>query len=414
MVLCCRAQIPAGDAVKPADAEPLHVIDIFRRHGEEYREKHSLTPEQDRVLRDMQRCRTAALGGHLYVCPNCDFKKPQYHSCRNRHCPNCQALAQARWIQARTQRILSVGHHHVVFTLPSQLRPLARLHPRQVYGALFQSASDTLSTLAKDVLSAQLGVTAVLHTWTRKLLFHPHLHCIVTSGGLTADSQQWTKRTGYLFSVHRMKALFRIRLLHHLNRLRNLGNLCLPEEEGTDDHTAWDRIIDSLPPKKKWVIYIQSPFEHSTHVLKYLGRYTHRVGISNQRLVSIDDHFIRFRTHGSDTISLSPDEFIRRFLLHVLPSGFRKIRHFGLYAPANVNTRLATAQTLIGAGDMDTENTKASSPQQGSSSQETWSDLLATLTGHDPLLCPACGAARLISQPIPRAHGPPLAVWRSS
>ena len=374
------------------------LLDVFRRHGADFRARHAVTPEQSRVLHAIQVCRTAALGGHLYVCDRCGVKLPLYNSCRNRHCPECQALDQARWIAAREARILPVGHHHVVFTLPAELRALARRDPRGIYALLFDAAAHTLALLAERRLHAQLGVTAVLHTWTRELSLHPHVHCVVTAGGLSKDGKRWKDATRFLFPVAEMKAVFRGQILAGLARMRELGRLAL-------DEAAWRALLASLPKKKRWVVFIERPFGRSTHVIRYLGRYTHRVAISDARLISVDDRGVTFRTRGDERATLAPDEFIGRFLLHVLPRGFHKIRHFGLYSAAAVGTRLPIARSLVGDGDR--ERTEDADPEAAS---EGWASLLEKLTGEDPLLCPICGRGRLIAAPLPdhrRSRGPP-------
>lgn len=375
------------------------LLDIFREHGPAYRQAHALSAEQSRLLHATEVCRTAALGGRLYVCDTCGAKLPLYNSCRNRHCPECQALDQARWIAAREERILPVGHHHVVFTLPAELRPLAMRAPREIYGLLFEAASATLALLARDMLGAQLGVTAVLHTWTRELLFHPHLHCIVTAGGLSLDGERWIERTRFLFPVDRMKAAFRGRVLAGLERLREEPRLAL-------DEPGWRALLRCLPKKRKWVVYTEPPFGRSTHVLHYLGRYTHRVAISDARLVSIDERAVTFRTRDDAETTVPPEEFLRRFLLHVLPRGFHKIRHFGLYAGKAVTTRLPKARQLVGEGDA----ALADAPEEPLDPEDRgdWAALVRRLTGEDPLLCPICGQGRLTAQPLPRA--PPCLV----
>lgn len=390
---CTRAIARPGTG----DERP-RVVDIFRRHGSAFAAAHHLSPGQQRVLNDILRCRTAALGGHLWVCDRCDHKLPVYNSCLNRNCPQCQAFEQARWIAARAKRLLPVGHHHVVFTLPSELRPLARRHPRQVHGALFEAASQTLDVLARDVLGARLGVTAVLHTWTRTLSYHPHLHCVVTAGGLALDGSRWLKRKQYLFHVSRMKAVFRGRLLASLQRRHEAGDI---ELEG-DGAEAWRCLVATLPTWRKWVVYIQPPFGRSTHVIEYLGRYTHRIGISDARLVAHDERGVTFRTHGDDTATLAPCDFIARFLQHVLPAGFHKIRHFGLYAAAHVHRLWPRASELLGDGDGLADQQP---PQDDLASADTLT-LLALLTGTDAACCPRCDTGRLHPRPLPRARSP--------
>ena len=272
-----------------------------------------------------------------------------------------------------------------------------------------QLPTTPLSTLARQQLDAQLAVTAVLHTWTRKLGFHPHIHCIVTAGGLSTDGQRWVERTGFLFHVDGMKAEFRTHLLASLQRLRDRDELALADDEHPGDDRAWQRFLASLPDERRWVVYIQPPLGRPTHVLDYLGRYTHRIAISDHRLLEADEHHIVFRTRGDETMSLAPLEFVGRYLQHVLPKGFRKIRHFGLYAPAAVRDgRLEQARHLCPAepdpsdDDADDEDAQSTSP-----ASETWRDLLIRLTGSDPLVCPQCGRDRVLLLELPPSRAPP-------
>ena len=375
---------------EPSGAPRPSVVDIFRRHGEAYRAAHPrLTPEQRRLLHDMMVCRTAVLGGHVYVCDQCGHKLPVYNSCRNRNCPNCQALDQARWIEARKARVLPVGHHHVVFTLPEQLRPLARRHPRRVFDLLMTAVRETLTVLPREHLGLRLGVTAVLHTWTRELLFHPHVHCIVTAGGLTLDGKRWVPRKSFLLHVALIKAYFRGRVLHHLDQLRRQDELGLSQ-------AAWKKLIGSLPKPKRWCVHIQKPFGCSTYVLDYLGRYTHRIAISDHRLVEVQEDAVRFRTHGDDIATLTPLEFMGRYMQHVLPRSFHKIRHFGLYAAANVNRLLPVAHALLGEGDRGQQDEPQPEP-----TEETAVALLLRLTGEDLRCCPVCRKGRMERRPLP-------------
>jgi hypothetical protein len=256
---------------------------------------------------------------------------------------------------------------------------------------LFSAANDTLTILAKDILGARLGVTAVLHTWTREMLYHPHVHCIVTAGGLSLCGTRWVERTKFLFPAARMKALFRARILAGLQKMRDAGELTLVEEADGPNEQAWTRLIRRLPPKKKWVVYVEAPFGRSTHLLKYLGRYTHRIAISDQRMVSFDERGICFRTRDGKTITLEPMTFIGRFLQHVLPRGLHRIRHFGLYASANSKVRLPRARELLGEGDRGPDFEDPPEPRD-----ESWLELLARLIQGDPLICPHCGVGRLL------------------
>jgi hypothetical protein len=267
--------------------------DIVRLHGEALRRAHVLTPQQHAALRAIERCRTAALGGHLDVCLQCGHAEPAYNSCRNRHCPKCQALAQARWVAARSARILPTHYFHVVFTLPAELRALARANPHELFDMVFAAASETLLELGRDSrwLGAQLGVTAVLHTWTRELVFHPHVHCIVTGGGLTDDGSAWrSARKNCLVPVHVMGALFRGKTISKIRRAQQRGRLELGSSSPQQLRDTLDRLqaID-------WIVYAKRPFGGALQVVRYLGRYTHRAGISNQRLVSLEDDKVTFR-----------------------------------------------------------------------------------------------------------------------
>lgn len=395
--MSCAVAVAKGGGLRLAARKGPSLLALFREHGPAYVASHpSLSSEQGRLLDSIQACRTAALGGRLYVCDGCGVALPLYNSCRNRHCPACQALDQARWIAAREARVLPVGHHHVVFTLPAELRPLARRHAKAIYALLFEAASKTLELLARETLGAQLGVTAVLHTWTRELLFHPHVHCVVSAGGLSLDGARWVPRERFLFPAARMKAVFRGRILAGLERLRAEGRIAL-------DDGAWRSLLRSLPKRRKWVVYVEAPFGRSTHVIRYLGRYTHRIAISDARLLSIDARGVTFRTRGDDRTTLPPEEFLRRFLMHVLPRGFHKIRHFGLYGGQAVNGRLALARTLLGDGDGGGDQVDDATDGED---LDGWASLLEQLTGESPLVCPVCERGRLIVQPLPIARAP--------
>jgi hypothetical protein len=278
------------------------------------------------------------LGGHLDVCTHCGFERPSYNSCRDRHCPSCQTRDQERWIAARQQRVLNTHYFHIVFTLPDVLRPVALRNPRVVYDALFAAASDTLLTLGRQRLGATIGITAVLHTWTREMLLHPHLHCVVTGGGLALDQKSWrTARQKFLFPVAVARNLFRGKLLALLGRAHSNESLVV------DDWKVLRRAL-----RKAWVVYAKRAFGGSAQVLAYLGRYTHRVAISSSRLLEVHDEAITFRTRGDNAVTVTPAEFIRRFLLHVLPSGFRKIRHYGLLSPTGIRELFPIAASLVG------------------------------------------------------------------
>jgi hypothetical protein len=357
------------------------IADIVRRQRAALEAETYLSPAQRRVLSAIGRCRTAALGGHLDVCRSCGHEHPAYNSCRNRHCPKCQALRQEQWIAERAERLLPVRHFHVVFTLPAELRALARVVPRALFNALFASASATLLDLGLSRLGGTLGVTMVLHTWTRDLRYHPHVHAIVTAGALEHDGSRWLHSPpNYLFPVAMLSAVFRGKMMEALHRLHRqkmfarFDDFCDPQ--------AFDRLMTRLADSC-WVVYVKKPFRRPEHVLRYLGRYTHRVAISNSRFIAVSDDDVTFRTKGNKRASLHPVEFLRRFVQHVLPDGFHKIRHFGLYAGAAAAAMLPDASIALAPA-----STAAALP---SASDPTWRDHLRALTGRDVDRCRVCG-----------------------
>ena len=314
---------------------PLEVADIFRRHGSGFRLTHPLSPEQRRVMRAIEVCRTSVLGGHVDQCDACSYQRVSYNSCRNRHCPKCQSLAKARWLEARMADLLPVEYFHVVFTLPEQLASLALQNKRVVYNILFATAAETLRTIAADPkhLGAEIGFLSVLHTWGQTLRHHPHLHCVVPGGGLSPDGLRWVScRQGFFLPVNVLARLFRRLFLAALAQAFENGKLtfhgtsaCLAES-----HT-FHRLLASLRAREWWV-YAKPPFGGPEQVLAYLGRYTHRVAISNHRLLKLENGQVTFRwkdyARGNQqrSMTLKTNEFIRRFLLHVLPRGFQRLR----------------------------------------------------------------------------------------
>ena len=386
---------------------PLEVAQIFRDFGEAFRATHVLSIEQARTMRAIEKCRTAGLGGHVDVCDQCGFERPAYNSCRDRHCPKCQGLSQAAWVDRQMKRILATCYFHVVFTLPAELRGLAQHNRAVIFDLLFSAASQTLLELGRDPkhLGALLGFTAVLHTWKRDLQFHPHAHCIVTGGGLRDDGT-WVSRHGdrYLFPRAVLGALFRGKFMAGLVRARNKDALRFL---GSCATLADDNVFNALRDKlyrKDWIVYAKKPFRGAEQVYRYLGRYTHRVGISNSRLRSIDENGVSFSTKDGSTVTVSPDEFSRRFLLHVLPKGFVKIRHYGLFAAPNLQTKLVLAKDDI-----------ARQRQVGQSipvvaDEKTWQKRFEELTGVDLSRCPRCGTGTMVRRPLPTtpARPPPL------
>jgi hypothetical protein len=377
----------------PRRRPSFEIADVVRVHGEAFTRSHALTPEQAAALRAILRCRTPALGGHLDVCLDCGHERPSYNSCRNRHCPKCQALAQAKWIAEREARILPTHHFHVVFTIPSELHPLARYRREQVFDVLFKAAARTLLELGRKRLEAELGATLVLHTWTRDLRFHPHVHCIVTGGGLALDGTRWVStREDYFMPVEQLRAVFRDHVIQGLCALWRAGLFDGFVVEGGLD------LLLGVVAKKTWVVYAKRPFGEARHVLRYLGRYTHRVGISNQRMVSMsDDGLVTFRTKEGKTVTLPGEDFLARFVDHVLPKHYVKIRHVGLMAASHVNTKLACARELL--------TVPAPAPPPANPVM-TWIDALLAIAGLDVLRCPICGGP-VVGRPLPEPTRPP-------
>lgn len=394
----------------PAAPRPaVELADIVRLHAGALRQRRALTPEQQATLRAIERCRTAALGGHMDVCARCDHERPSYNSCRNRHCPKCQALAQARWVEARSARLLPVPYFHVVFTLPAELRVVAKLNRRALFDAMFAAAGATLVELGLDPkrLGGLLGVTAVLHTWRRDLAFHPHIHCIVTGGGWSAVEQRWLPaRAGYLLPVAVLGSLFRGKLLAALGAVHDAGKLRLPDEPGPVDPEGFARLCATLQ-RKRWHVYCKPPFGGPEEILRYLGRYTHRVGISNRRLLSLDERGVSFRTKDGKVATLSPVAFLERFVEHVLPAGFVKIRHYGLLAPSNIPTVFADAGAALAAPSPSTADEPMGATHDTEDEARDWRAVLLQLTGIDLTLCPACGSRAMLRRPLAAARAPP-------
>lgn len=372
----------------------LEVADIFRAFGEAYRATHTLSRPQRRAMAAIEQCRTAALGGHLYVCDHCGREHPLYNSCRNRHCPKCQGLDRAAWLAARLDDLLPVPYFHVVFTVPDTLHGLFLANPKALDDLLFAAAQQSLQQLAADPkhLGARLGILAILHTWSQTLAFHPHLHCIVTGGGLSLDDRRWVPaRRGFLFPVAIVRRLFRGKLLAGLKALSGRGALRLPAGSGLDDPLRCATFLSALY-RKDWVVYLKPPFAGPETVLRYLGRYTHRIAISNQRLVGLEgDGVLLLSKDRADaerwkTLRLPALEFIRRFLLHVLPDRFVRIRYFGLLAHRHRRRLLALCRESLGV---------AVRPPAAPPIAETWPERLLRLTGFDPLQCPSCTTGRL-------------------
>jgi hypothetical protein len=378
----------------------LEVADIFRRYGEAYRQNYGapLSTAQRRVMTAIEVCRTAILGGHLERCNSCPYERPCYDSCRDRHCPKCQSLARAQWVEKRKAEILQTHYFHIVFTLPEQIAAIAYQNQELVYGILFRATAETLSTIAADAkhLRAEIGFFAVLHTWGQNLLHHPHLHCVVPGGGISPDSTRWIScRPRFFLPIRVLSCLFRRLFLTYLQQAFDAGKLSFFSSlEALRDPPVFRRHLDQVR-KVKWVVYAKAPFAGPQQVMDYVGRYTHRVAISNHRIVDIENGQVKFnwrdyRDNQQKIMTLSAQEFIRRFLLHVLPSGFHRIRYYGFLGNRYRKQKLEHCRQLLG---MTPPNESSSQPQPC----EDYRDRYEKLTGHSLRECPVCHRGRMIT-----------------
>jgi hypothetical protein len=389
--------------------QSLEVADIFRAFGPAYREAHEMPLRYLRVMRAIEICRTAELGGHLDQCDHCGTVRISYNSCRNRHCPKCQCLEKERWLEAREKDLLPTPYFHVVFTLPEGLRPLALRNQKVIYNLLFKTVSETLTDLARDSkhLGAEIGFMVILHTWSQTLIDHPHLHCLVSGGGLSLDGKQWiVSKKDFFIPVHVLSSLFRGKFLDGLKKNYEAERLKFPGQiEELKEASAFKKLLTNLY-RQEWVVYCKPPLKNPEKVMDYLGRYTHRVALSNDRLVKLEGNQVTFRWRDSadhnkiKLLTLKAFEFIRRFLLHVLPDQFVKIRYYGILSHRSRKAKLLRCKTLLGV---------AASEETEEVPKETWQDLLTRITGIDPTICPHCGKGRMIQREIllPQHNGRP-------
>ena len=396
----------------------VEVADIFRAHGPGYRQDHAdcLSMEQRRAMRAIELCRTAELGGHVDECDHCGALRISYNSCRNRHCPKCQSLDKERWLEQRRRDLLPVPYFHLVFTLPEALGPVALRNQAVLYDLLFRAASAALLELTgdEDHLGAQIGATALLHTWSQTLTHHPHLHFIVPGGGLSSDGRRWiAAQRSFLVPVKALSRLFRGKMLAAVRAAYRAGELIFPGRiADLERPQAFRQLLDSLY-EQEWVVYCKPPFGGPEQTLEYLARYTHRVALSNERLVRCEDGQVTFRYRDSAAgnkigeMTVTAEEFIRRFLLHVLPNRFVRIRHYGLLSNRNRKTKLAHCQQLLGVTGRAVETEPPKLP---------WQDLVLQLTGTDPMQCPRCGQGRMRTtrRLMPLAERAPPETWRRS
>lgn len=406
----------------------LEVADIFRTHGPPWRQTQQghLSLGQLKVMSAIEQCRSAALGGHVLHCDGCGHDRVAYNSCRNRHCPKCQASAAHRWLEARQAELLPVAYYHVVFTLPAPISEIAYYNKPVIYTILFKAAAEALLTIARDPrhLGARVGVTLVLHTWGSALTHHPHVHGIVPGGGLSPDGKQWvTCRPGFFLPVRVLSRLFRRLFLEQLSKAHHDGRLqFFGEHQRLADHDAFKDWLIPLR-QQEWVVYAKRPMAGPEAVLAYLARYTHRVAIANSRLIAHDERGVTFkwkdyRAKPRDrykTMTLSADEFIRRFLLHVLPAGFHRIRHYGLISNTGRKENLTRARELL-AHEAHSANGEITTPADTTSHTETTPDADHDEAAKATYLCPDCGAPMVIIETFMRGQlprAPPIRLSRS-
>ena len=379
----------------------FEVADILRTHGDRFLDRYrsSFGFQQLKAFRAILRCRTAALGGHRDACPNCGHQAISYNSCRNRHCPKCQTQARQRWLAARERELLTTSYFHVVFTVPHELNVLALENPRLFYDLLFTASAQTLLEIAIDGkhLGAEIGVISILHTWGQNLLLHPHIHCAIPAGGLSPDHRRWIRpRYPFFLPVKVLSRVFRGKFLAGLKRLHSRNKLgCNGPAAALADPQQFAQLMRRLH-RHDWVVYAKPAFGGPTQVLRYLGRYTHRVAISNHRIVEIEEGQVKFSwrdyrdNNQQKTMPLSADEFIRRFLLHVLPSGFHRIRYYGFLGNRHRKEKLEHCRQLLGMTSRKESSAEPAIP-------EDYRDRYERLTGRSLRECPVCHRGHMIS-----------------
>jgi hypothetical protein len=391
----------------------IEVGDIFRQYGPAYRESYPLGWQSLKAMSAIENCRTAALGGHVDECDECGDKRISYDSCSNRHCPKCQGLVREKWLAARQKEVLPVTYFHVVLTLPRELNSIALLNQKVVYDLLFKAGSETLMQLGEDPkhLGAEIGIIAVLHTWGQNLLDHPHLHCIVPGGGLSDDGQRWLypkkskKNKKFFVHVHVIGDLFKKKFLAYLKQAYRKGELkFVGKTQYLRVAAEFQNLVDDLY-QIRWVTYCKPPFGGPAKALEYLARYSNKVAISNHRIVKLQERKVTFKWHDyrddkEKLLPLDAFEFIRRFLLHVLPFQYMRIRYYGLFSNRKRKEKIQRCQQILGMPD---------GVQDESMETKSWQDWFFERTGLDLRVCPSCGKGRMVRREIiqPAPHGPP-------
>ena len=378
---------------------------IMELHGESYTKSKKLPPNILKALYSIKDCRTAALGGHVYECDECGEKKISYNSCRNRHCPKCQAYAKEMWIYERSKSLLPTHYFHIVFTIPEQLNSLTLFNQKEMYSILFTAVSETLLELAKNkkYLNANIGFTTILHTWGQNLMYHPHIHCIVPGGGLSTDNSKWIKsKKKFFIPVKVLSRKFRGKYLFYLNELYKNNNLKFPSSIKEFQFKEVFNVFKDNLYKKEWIVYSKAPFSSAEYVMQYLGRYTHRVAISDNRIIKVDKEKVIFKwrdyrdKNKEKVMTLKPEEFIRRFSMHVLPDRFIKIRHYGILGNTNKKLKFKRCIEIFRIKPKDFENLSSA-------------ELFFKLTGINIGKCSKCENGNLIKieKIMPRSASPP-------
>ncbi len=388
----------------------VEVADVFRQYGPSYRQSHKMPLNQLRAMRAIEICRTSELGGHVDECDTCGSIRISYNSCRNRHCPKCQFTRKEKWLEARKQDLLPTQYFHIVFTIPDELNPLALRNQRLLYNILFRSVSETLIELAKDPkhLGAKIGFVSILHTWGQNLMDHPHIHCIVTGGGLSFNGKRWIScRKGFFLPVRVLSKLFRGKFLSYLQRSYQSEELLFIGDIVNMKAPVQFKAFLKALYQRQWVVYCKPPFKGPDMVLQYLARYTHRIAISNHRIIAIEDDRVSFRWRDysdgnkNKIMKLNAFEFIRRFLLHVLPDRFVKIRYCGLLGNRNRKVMLDQCRRLLKVIAIRARKENTS---------ETWQAFLLRVCGIDLMKCPSCGKGRMVRKELllpERCKSPP-------
>ena len=383
-----------GDKVISIGKRPIEVADILREHIAAYQSTYPLYPDQYRIVSDLLNCRTPYLGGHIQRCDSCGAERITYNSCRNRHCPTCQSMPRERWLEARKAELLPVIYFHTVFTLPHELNPLIFNNKKIMLDILFKAASETLLSFGKNPdngLGGKLGFIAMAHTWDQLLNCHYHLHCLIPGGALSEDWSSWIPcKNNYLFTVEALSLVFRGKYIHYMTQAYRNGELRFSGISAPYQTPEGFQRLKDILYGKPWVVNVQKPIKHPEGVLAYFGRYTHRVAISNHRIVSLKDGMVTFTykrrtTNQIKQSTISAVEFIRRFLLHTLPKGFVKIRHFGFLANRDKAEKIEKVRRLFGVPS-----------QRGNPASKSVEEMMHTLTGIDITRCPCCKKGKMI------------------